>query len=217
MNVPSSPYPVILPMIGHMGSFERPSASIGDPLHLYIHGWVSGRMFNTGRGAGDQGVPVSVSASHVDGLVLALSAFNSSYNYRSAVLFGHATLVQDPEEKLYALELITNSVVPGRWKNSRLPPTNGELQSTSVLKVKIDSGSYKARTGSTGDDKADMENEQARSTVWSGVIPTYQAVLDPIASTYNKVDLPEYISDFVSETGKENKEYSISAAAPKPK
>ncbi|KAL8305892.1 hypothetical protein RB601_009234 [Gaeumannomyces tritici] len=118
-NVPDSPFPVTLPMIGQMGSFARPSADEGDVLDLYLHGYVSARMTNLSRkgtsdgqedGAG--GIPVCISASHVDGLVLALSPFASSYNYRSAVLFGYAVLVSDEEERLYAMELITDSVVP---------------------------------------------------------------------------------------------------------
>lgn len=211
LNVPNSPFPLALPMIGQMGSFERPSADIGDPLDLYVHGYVTGRMFNTGRNAPDPGLPVCVSASHVDGLVLAMSAFHSSYNYRSAVLFGHATLVQDPDEKLYALELITNSIVPGRWPNSRLPPTNAELQSTSVLKIKIASGSMKYRDGSTEDEKADMQDESVMNSVWSGVIPMYQAYREPVPSAYNRADVPDYIKDFVTETDKDNKEYCVNA------
>ncbi|KAM0247017.1 hypothetical protein ACHAP5_004297 [Fusarium lateritium] len=109
-NTPSQPFPVILPMIGQMGSFDRPSADISDPLDLYLHGYVSSRFVNLGRDAGaEKGLPVSVAASHVDGLVLALSSFSHSYNYRSTVLFGHATLVEDEEERMYAMELITRT------------------------------------------------------------------------------------------------------------
>lgn len=199
-------------MIGQMGSHERPSADLGDPLDLYIHGWVTGRMFNTGRDAGDEGVPVCVSAAHVDGLVLSLSAFNSSYNYRSVVLFGYATLVTDPAEKQYALEIITNAVVPGRWDNSRQPPTNAELQSTSVLKVRIASGSLKFRDGSTSDDKHDMENDAMRGDVWAGVVPVHQAFGEPVPASYNKVEkVPSYITEYAQGATKTNEEYSASA------
>lgn len=217
MNVPDSPFPVTLPMIGQMGSFERPSASLGDPLDLYVHGWVSGRMFNTGRDAADPGVPVCISVAHLDGLVLSLSAFNSSYNYRSVVLFGHATLVTDPEEKLYALGLITNAVVPGRWENSRQPPTGAELQSTSVLRVKVASGSYKARDGETGEDKHDMENEQALDSIWTGVVPVHQVFGEAVPSSYNRVkETPSYITEYTTELSKDNAEYAVSAIkAPK--
>lgn len=211
-NVPDSPFPATLPMIGQMGSFARPSADLGDPLDLYIHGYVTGRMFNRGRDGGAEGIPVCASASHMDGLVLSLSAFNSSYNYRSVVLFGHATLVTDPDEKLYALELITDSVVPGRWKNSRQPPTSAELQSTSVLKVRIASGSLKFRDGSTSDDKHDMENDAARGDVWAGVVPVHQVFGEPQPSSYNRVEkVPSYISEYAAEVTKTNEEYANNA------
>ncbi|ATY66696.1 FMN-binding split barrel [Cordyceps militaris] len=207
MAVPDSPFPVTLPMIGQMGSFARPSASLGDPLDLYLHGWVSGRMFHLGSS-----LPVCVSVAHLDGLVLSLSAFNSSYNYRSAVLFGHAALVTDPDEKLYALRLITDSVVPGRWDRSRLPPTAAELQSTAVLRVTIASGSFKARDGETGDDKHDMENELLRESVWTGVVPVHQVFGEPVPSSYNKVDkTPAYITEYAKETTKDNSEYAVNA------
>lgn len=214
MNVPNSPFPTTLPMIGQMGSFERPSADLGDPLDLYIHGYATSRMFNNGRNADSEGMPVCISASHVDGLVLALSAFNSSYNYRSVVLFGHATIVEDPEEKLYALELVTNSVVPGRWANSRLPPTKAELTTTGVLKVKIASGSLKFRDGGAKDDKHDLDNEAAVNSVWTGVLPLHQSFGVAVPSPYNRVDdIPKYISEYTTEFSKDNEEYSRSAAA----
>ncbi|KAK2603514.1 hypothetical protein QQS21_004283 [Conoideocrella luteorostrata] len=214
-NMPNSPFPATLPMIGQMGSFDRPSASLGDPLDLYIHGHVSSRLFNLGRGADQEGLPVCCAVSHVDGLVLALSAFNHSYNYRSAVLFGHATLVEDREEKLYAMELITNSVVPDRWRNSRLPPTNAEMQSTSILKVKIASGSAKFRDGGVADDKHDLKNEEALSTVWTGVVPVYSVMGEPIPGPYNRVNLPEYAKEFFDEFSVGNKNNSLEAAKKK--
>ncbi|KAJ6437795.1 flavin-nucleotide-binding protein [Purpureocillium lavendulum] len=215
-NPPGSPFPVTLPMIGQMGSFDRPSASLGDPLDLYIHGYVSARMFNVGRDAGAEGVPVCIAASHVDGLVLAVSAFNHSYNYRSAVLFGHAYLVTDEAEKLYAMELITDSVVPQRWRNSRLPPTGAELQSTSLLRIKIASGSAKFRDGGVVDDKHDLENEDALNSVWTGVVPIWSTMGEPIPSGHNRVDLPKYASEFFDEFSKDNKELALSAASKQP-
>lgn len=208
-NPPGSPFPVTLPMLGQMGSFERPSASLGDPLDLYIHGYVSARVFNVGRAAGDEGVPVCVAASHVDGLVMALSAFNHSYNYRSAVLFGHATLVTDDEEKTYAMELITDSVMPQRWANTRLPLTGAEMQSTSILRVRIASGSAKFRDVGVVEDKHDLENEAAVSSVWTGVVPVYTVLGEPVPSAHNRVDLPEYAKEFISDFNKESRERAL--------
>ena len=213
---PDSPFPVILPMIGQMGSLTHPSSGLGDPLDLYLHGYVSARISNLTRNSGAQGgLPLCVAASHCDGLVLALSAFSSSYNYRSAALFGHATIVEEQDERLYAMELITNSVVPGRWKGSRLPPTGSELQSTAILKVKIASGSAKIRDGSCGDEKSDMENEQVTGNIWAGVLPVYQAIGEPIPSSYNKVDVPEHVSEHVKNFSHNSKELSVKAAREK--
>ncbi|KAF4972431.1 hypothetical protein FSARC_998 [Fusarium sarcochroum] len=211
-NTPSQPFPVILPMIGQMGSFDRPSADISDPLDLYLHGYVSSRFMNLGRGAdGEEGLPVCVAASHVDGLVLALSTFSHSYNYRSTILFGHATLVEEEEERLYAMELITNSVVPDRWRHTRLPPNKAELQSTGILKVKIASGSAKMRTGGPHDDKKDIENESIQDTVWTGVLPIHQTVGEPVASPYNRVDVPGYLAGFAKDFNTDNQQYAIDA------
>ncbi|KAF4455560.1 hypothetical protein F53441_2168 [Fusarium austroafricanum] len=213
-NAPSQPFPVTLPMIGQMGSFDRPSADIGDPLDLYLHGYVSSRIMNLGRSASDEkGMPICVAASHVDGLVLALSTFSHSYNYRSSVLFGHATLVEDEEERLYAMELITNSVVPDRWRHTRLPPTKAELQSTGILKVKIASGSAKMRTGGPSDDKKDMENESIRDTVWTGVLPIHTTMGEPVAGSYNSIDVPAHIAEFSKDFNTDNQQYAIDVAS----
>ncbi|KAH6900708.1 hypothetical protein B0T10DRAFT_35375 [Thelonectria olida] len=213
---PSQPFPVILPMIGQMGSFDRPSADTGDPLDLYLHGYVSSRIMNLSRAQSDgedpQGMPVCVAASHVDGLVLAISSFSHSYNYRSAVLFGHATLVTDEEEKMYAMELITDSVVPDRWRHTRLPPTKAELQSTGILKVRIASGSAKIHVGQAHDDKHDMENEAMRDSVWTGVLPIHQTMGEPLASPYNRVDVPGYISQFAQDFNGDNQQQALDAA-----
>jgi nitroimidazol reductase NimA-like FMN-containing flavoprotein (pyridoxamine 5'-phosphate oxidase superfamily) len=212
-NTPSQPFPVILPMIGQMGSFDRPSADISDPLDLYLHGYVSSRFVNLGRESGaEKGLPVCVAASHVDGLVLALTPFSHSYNYRSTVLFGHATLVEDEEERMYAMERITNSVVPDRWRHTRLPPTKAELQSTGILKVKIASGSAKMRTGGPHDDKKDTENEAIQDTIWTGVLPIHASVGEPVASSYNKIDVPDSLAEFLKDFNTDNQQYAVNAA-----
>ena len=75
-----------------------------------------------GRQGGQNGLPVSIAATKVDGIVLSLTPNSHSYNYRSAILFGYATLVTNKEKKLWAMKLITNSILPGRWENTRVPP-----------------------------------------------------------------------------------------------
>lgn len=198
-------------MIGQMGSFDRPSADTSDPLNLYVHGYVSSRVMNVTRNDGgeDKGLPVCVSVSHVDGLVLALSAFNHDYNYRSAVLFGHATLVEDAEEKLYAMELITNSVVPDRWRHARLPINKAELQSTSLLKIKIASGSAKIRVGTAVEQRHDLEDRALVEGTWTGVLPVYTSIGEPIPGPNNTAEVPEYIKQYTRDFNSDNKEYSV--------
>ncbi|KAL7811456.1 hypothetical protein V8C44DRAFT_97743 [Trichoderma aethiopicum] len=216
---PSSPFPTILPMIGQMGSFDRPSADLGDPLDLYLHGYVSSRMMNLARSSSpegveqqQQGLPVCISASHVDALILATSPFSHSYNYRSATLFGHASLVTDDAEKLYAMQLITDGVVPGRWRSARQPPSPAEMQSTSILRVSIASGSAKLRDGGVHDDRHDLEDEDAQGKVWTGVLPVFSRIGDPIPTSYNKVETPANVTDFVRDYNRQNEEYVLAAA-----
>lgn len=212
-NTDSSPFPMILPMIGFMGSFARPSAGLGDVLDLYLHGYVSSRLMRLSRSpraggddnapetspppereAGDPaaGLPVSVAASHVDGLVLTSTPNGHVYNYRSAVLFGHATLVDDVDEKLWAMEHTTNSVVPGRWDNVVQPLARSELASTSVLRVTIKTGSAKIRTGPPSVEAGDGD-----MSVWRGVLPVYSCVGEPIPTPDRKdMAVPAHITDF---------------------
>lgn len=131
---PEDPFPAMLPMIGFMASYGNPSATTSDPLDLYLHGYVSSRLMRLGAtSTGEhEGLPVTVGATHLDGLVLALTPNNHSYNYRSVVLHGFASPVIDAEEKLWAMEKITNSVVTDRWNNTRVPPTKTEMTSTQV-------------------------------------------------------------------------------------
>ncbi|KAM0331707.1 hypothetical protein ACHAQA_003386 [Verticillium albo-atrum] len=216
-NSPDSPFPAILPMIGQMGSFDRPSADEGDVLDLYLHGYVSSRIMNLSRPATADtppGLPVSIAASHVDGLVLALTPNSHSYNYRSAVLFGYATLVEATDEKLYAMELITNSVVSGRWQNSRIPPNKAEMSSTSVLRVRITTGSAKIRSGPPGDEKHDMNNPDVVSSVWTGVVPVHQTLGSPIPGPYNAVEqVPAYLTEYIKSLNEYGVEQAVEAAA----
>ncbi|KAK3945557.1 hypothetical protein QBC46DRAFT_302654 [Diplogelasinospora grovesii] len=217
-HAPNSPFPVILPMIGKMGSFERPSADdLGDVLDLYLHGYVSSRIMNLTRDSdsdSSSGLPMSIAATHLDGLVLALTPNSHSYNYRSAVLFGHATLVTDPAEKVFAMELITNGVIADRWGHTRTPPNSSEMQSTSILRVSIKTGSAKIRTGMPHDDRSDMVDTELLQRVWTGVVPVYQTLGTPIPGPYNKLqNPPEYIHEYIADTNTDTKENAEKAAA----
>jgi len=129
--------------------------------NLYIHGSAASRMLR----ALDQGIPVCVTVTLLDGLVLARSIFNHSMNYRSVVILGTAILVTNPDEKLEALHLLSEHILPGRWQQSRLP-NERELKATSVLRLPIEEFSAKVRQGPVVDDADDYSFPPG-----AGVIP----------------------------------------------
>jgi len=132
---------------------------VGDAI--YIHGSAASRML---RGA-SSGLPVCVTVTLMDGLILARSVFNHSMNYRSVVALGTATLIGDPVEKWEALHAFTEKLIPGRWQDAR-QPNDRELKATSILKLPLTEVSAKVRTGGVEDDAEDYA-----LTVWAGVIP----------------------------------------------
>lgn len=189
------PFPTILPMIGHMGSFDGPATGA---LDVYLHGHSASRFM---RLAGNQdepeGIPVCVAATLLDGVKLSLTPFNNSCNYRSVVLHGHATVVTAEDEKDWALRLITDGLVPGSWDNSRVPPTRAENLSTSVLRVHVASASAKINTGGPSDDRKDLQNDEVTSRVWTGTIPVWESWGAPIPSETNKVaKVPDYVTQW---------------------
>src|SRR6201998_483603 len=107
---------------------------------LYIHGSAASRMLRQMK----EGLPGCVNVTMLDGLVLARSIFNHSMNYRSVVIWGTATLVDDPEEKLEALRLLSEPILPGRWEDSR-QPNERELKQTSVVRGPIEEFSANVR------------------------------------------------------------------------
>ncbi len=136
-------------------SYGRKDAS------LFIHGSAASRMLRNMK----DGVPVCVTVTLLEGLVLARSIFNHSMNYRSVVVLGKATLVDDPQEKLEALRLLSEHIIPGRWDDSRQPNAI-ELKQTSVLRLPIEEFSAKVRLGPAIDDEEDYS-----FPTWAGVIP----------------------------------------------
>jgi len=198
-------------MIGVMGSFEYPSAGIDEPLDCYLHGYVSSRIMRLARDS-SKGLAICVAATKVDGLVLSLTPNSHSYNYRSAVLQGYAKPVETDEEKLYAMELITNSVVSGRWGNTRIPPDNVEMTSTTILRVKVETGSGKIRQGGPHDEAKDENRSDVTESVWTGVVPVYEAFDEPIPAFNNKVkQIPKYLSSYVSEINAGNRKSALEA------
>jgi len=163
-------------------SYGRKDAS------LYIHGSAASRMLRQIK----EGVPVCITVTLLEGLVLARSIFNHSMNYRSVVILGKATLVDDPQEKLEALRLLSEHILPGRWEDSR-QPNERELKATSVLRVPIEEFSAKVRQGPAIDDEEDYS-----FPTWAGVVPLQMVAGTPIddARLLPGQEVPEYARNY---------------------
>ena len=160
---------------------------------LYLHGSAASRMLKEMRG----GIPVCVTVTHLDGLVLARSAFHHSMNYRSAVVLGVAQEVVEPEERWAALRAIVDHVVPGRWDEVR-PPSENELRATLVLRLAIDEASAKVRSGPPVDDDADYA-----LPYWAGELPMRTTVLPAIADPRlgPGIPVPPHVTAYRRPTG----------------
>lgn len=167
--------------------FQIPTAycRVGDTL--YLHGSVGSHFFM--RMA--EGIPVCISVTLLDGLVLARSVFNHSMNYRSVIVFGKTRLVSTPEERWMAAEKFTEHVLPGRWNDAR-QPTESEMKKTMFIAVSIDEASVKFRDHGVGDDPEDMH-----LPVWAGVLPLKLSIQTPETDTEGViVDLPDYLKQY---------------------
>lgn len=155
---------------------------------LLIHGSQASRMLRTLA----QGIDVCVSVTLVDGLVLARSAFHHSMNYRSVVVFGRATIIEDPIQKNRALFALSEHMIPGRWADVR-EPNERELQLTTVLSLPLTEASAKVRTGPPLDDEEDYE-----LPIWAGVIPLKVISDSPDTDPRLKDGLkaPDYVHNF---------------------
>jgi nitroimidazol reductase NimA-like FMN-containing flavoprotein (pyridoxamine 5'-phosphate oxidase superfamily) len=156
---------------------------------LLLHGATSSRLIRHI----EQGHPLSIAMTLVDGLVLAKAVFHHSINYRSVVLFGTGRVLVTDGEKIAALEHFTEKILPGRWQDAR-PPNAKELKATAVAVIDIENASAKVRSGPPKDDP-----EDAWMPVWSGVLPletrlqTPQPVIDSSAAT----SMPAYLAEFI--------------------
>jgi nitroimidazol reductase NimA-like FMN-containing flavoprotein (pyridoxamine 5'-phosphate oxidase superfamily) len=133
-------------------------ARIGD--HVYVHGATASRTLRAAAGS-----PVCITATLIDGLVLARSAFHHSMNYRSVVVLGAAEEVSDAEERLAAMRALIEKVSPGRWAEIRSPNAQ-ELKATTILRLSLAEASAKIRTGPPIDDEEDLA-----LPCWAGVVP----------------------------------------------
>lgn len=157
--------------------------------HVYWHGSSASRMLRTTAGA-----QVCLAVTHVDGLVVARSAFHHSANYRSVMLFGVAEWVQGPAAKAHSLQRMVDQILPDRWDGLR-PMTDQEIKATTVLRLPINEASVKVRTGPPIDDEEDYG-----LPIWAGVIPV-RTVFDPpiadprLADAAGAVPSPAVVAD----------------------
>jgi nitroimidazol reductase NimA-like FMN-containing flavoprotein (pyridoxamine 5'-phosphate oxidase superfamily) len=149
--------------------FVTPTLQWREQDHVYWHGSAASRMLETVEGA-----DVCVTVTLIDGIVLARSGFHHSVNYRSVMLLGRATKVQDPAEKEVRLRNFIDGMFPGRWDTLR-PATAQELKATSVLSIPISEASAKIRTGPPKDDEEDYA-----LGIWAGVLPLSMQTLPPV-------------------------------------
>lgn len=162
-------YPVIIPTIyGRNGN------------NIFVHGANVSRMLLEL----EKGLPISVNVTQTDGIVLARSAFHHSLNYQSVILFGEAILVIDDRERLEALEIISNQIIPNRWEEARLP-NEKELKATKIFKIPVSEASAKIRTGPPIDEKSDYD-----LPIWAGIIPMKTIFEKPIADPLLKEEIP---------------------------
>jgi uncharacterized protein len=152
---------------------------------LYIHGSAASRMLHTLS----EGVPVCVTVTLLDGLVLARSAFHHSMNYRSVVILGKAAIIENQGEKMKALRILSEHVVPDRWNDVR-PPNEQELKSTTVLALPLLEASAKTRSGPPVD-----EEEDYALPVWAGVLPLGIRASAPVSDPRGnpQIQPPNYV------------------------
>ncbi len=162
-------YPVVIPTI-----YGRKDDT------LFFHGAAVSRMLQTL----EKGVPVSINVTKTNGIVLARSAFHHSLNYESVTIFGNATLVEDKEDKIEALRIITDHIIPERWEEVR-GPNEKELKVTKVLQLKITEASAKIRAEGVNDDKEDY-----KLNIWAGILPIEKNYGTPIKDDKLKDGIP---------------------------
>ncbi len=153
---------------------------------LYLHGAVANHMLREISG----GIEACVTITLVDALVLARSAFHHSMNYRSVMVFGRATIVDDPDEKWAALHALVEHVVPGRMAEAR-PPSDAELRKTAVLRLPISEASAKVRTGGPIDDPEDLA-----LPVWAGQLPLSTAYGSAVSEPDTVATVPAYVTGY---------------------
>jgi len=153
-------------------------ARVGE--NIYFHGSAASRTLRGLSGS----IPVCITVTLIDGLVLARSVFNHSMNYRSVVALGKAELIEERPEKLAALKAFTEKILPGRWDDAR-QPNEKELQATKILKLALSEISAKVRTGGVEDDAEDYA-----LPVWAGIVPMRLVADAPVRDEKCNPEIP---------------------------
>ena len=168
--------PVVIPTI---------HARMGD--QIVFHGSNASRLLKISNNN-----EICVTITLLDGLVMARSLFNSSMNYRSAVIFGKGEIIKDHDERMAALKSITDHIAPGRWDDAR-QPNNSELKQTSVVRMPIDEASAKISVGPPDD-----EDEDYALDYWAGVIPINQTYGEPESDPILQegITIPGYLKNY---------------------
>jgi len=168
--------------------FVIPTSYGRDGEKLYIHGSAASRMLRHLA----QGHPMTMCVTLLDGLVLARSGFHHSMNYRSAVVYGTGRLVEDAEEKMRALLVISEHIVPGRWAEVR-GPSDQEMKATAVIRLAVEDFSVKVRSGPPKDEPEDYS-----LPVWAGVLPLRMTTGEPVPDPEMKrpPEVPGYVRTY---------------------
>ena len=181
-------------LICHVGFVHEEQPYVIPTIHardgdsLYLHGSPGSRMLRRLRA----GIDVCVTATLLDGLVLARSVYNHSMNYRSVVVVGRAREITDRVEKLRAMESVVEHVVRGRWRDAR-QPSEAELKATTILALPLDEASAKVRSGGPTDAEDDLTLD-----VWAGVIPLSLRAGPPVPD--NELALPPYVERYARDS-----------------
>ena len=164
--------------------FSIPTAFVRYGDKIYIHGSVGSHFIREV----EKGIPVCISVTLMDALVVAPSAFHHSVNYRSVVIFATAQKLENPEEKKDAFEWLTNKMVPDSWNYLR-PVKENEISKTTALSFSLIEASAKIRTGMPIDDEEDLE-----LPIWSGLIPLKSGKLGPVADSFSQnIPIPPHL------------------------
>ncbi|NET74373.1 MAG: pyridoxamine 5'-phosphate oxidase family protein [Sphaerospermopsis sp. SIO1G2] len=190
-------YPIVDgSLICHVGFVDHGRAIVIPTIHaregdnILLHGSSKSRMMQLMAA----GAEVCITVTHLDGLVLARAVFHHSMNYRSAVLYGKGEIINDEAEKMKALEIFTEKLIPGRWDDAR-QPTPIENKATTIVRVPIDLASAKVRTGAPGDDEPDYDLD-----IWAGVLPmrTVFGELEADPALKDGIPVPTYLTDYAN-------------------